>query len=426
MEALWCIHIQTRGGVQNEDHEEQRTKNGKIYPPCDNSRHKGHTRLRVTLSLMLVLALVFGCVGAFAGEALALGASANGNTGGDNGYVYIRNVKTGMYLTFPDTTVNTSSFLQVRTYYGTLANSARQQWRPHHGTKADGSSYVVFHSKLNDNYVISAGDGGHGTYLRLSAYNSTSTAAQRFDIIHGSGVARIVSHVSINSGTPRSVQVQDGGTTTNIASGTPVNQRTPYSTPDTKAHQYWVFEDVGERWMSLMQIKVLGVTVYLNAVDSGNHCDWEFNQHGSQQEYDPLITKATAAWNAKIGGSAVFRKKSGLVDVDLSFGESNVPHEDDTELIKINAETKISLLGTATIKLFKPTMATYLPSELQKLHTITHELGHVLGINEINAGADSKGRPISRGNIMSQGNLSYGSSFALDDKDALASARTYW
>ncbi|MDR0883826.1 MAG: RICIN domain-containing protein, partial [Oscillospiraceae bacterium] len=105
-------------------------KMANFAPPCDVRRRAGGTRLRVTLSLMLVLALVFGCVGMFAGEAMALGASGDGGTGG---YVYIRNVKTGMYLTFPDTTVNTTSFLQVRTYYGTPANSARQQWRVHHG-----------------------------------------------------------------------------------------------------------------------------------------------------------------------------------------------------------------------------------------------------------------------------------------------------
>ncbi|MDR0883289.1 MAG: RICIN domain-containing protein, partial [Oscillospiraceae bacterium] len=109
---------------------ENNGKDGKFCPPCDVRRRAGNTRLRVTLSLMLVLALVFGCVGAFAGEVSALGSSADGSS---TGYVYIRNVKTGMYLTFPDTTVNTTSFLQVRTYYGTPANSARQQWRVHHG-----------------------------------------------------------------------------------------------------------------------------------------------------------------------------------------------------------------------------------------------------------------------------------------------------
>ncbi|MDR0883284.1 MAG: hypothetical protein LBN05_01535, partial [Oscillospiraceae bacterium] len=52
-----------------------------------------HTRLRVTLSLLMVLALVFGCVGAFAGEAMALGGTVN-----DGDCVLIRGVKSGKNL----------------------------------------------------------------------------------------------------------------------------------------------------------------------------------------------------------------------------------------------------------------------------------------------------------------------------------------
>jgi hypothetical protein len=359
---------------------------------------------------MLVLALVFGCVGMFAGEAMALGASGDGGTGG---YVYIRNVKSGMYLTFPSSTVNTTSTLQV----STAANSARQQWRMHHGQKADGSYYVVLHSKLNDNYVISAGDGGYGTKLRLSSYSSSgSTRNQRFDIIHGAGVARIVSHESYyGTGTWRSLQVQDGYATTNITSGTDVNQREPYSTADAKAHQYWVFEDVVRVSDQLLRIGSTPV----NAVDSGKHSDVDYGA----TKYGSFVTTAMNDWNTKVISSTLFRPDSLTVIEDVYVRDLPFNPDNANDL----ALTEVSSNGKATVTFYTQKIDA-LPSNVQKQHTVTHELGHVLGLHENNlVNPTPTGQvPKSRGNIMSQGGYSYGSSFSLDDRACYANASTYY
>ncbi|MDR0883234.1 MAG: hypothetical protein LBN05_01275 [Oscillospiraceae bacterium] len=346
-----------------------------ISPRSDaNHRHTYHrknTRLRVTLSLMLVLALVFGCVGALAGEAMALGSSADGGTGG---YVYIRNIKSGMYLTFMGDTSNLTTATVGVVSLGALGGM--QKWRVQHGQKADGSYYVVLHSQINDNYVLDAGNGGYGTKLRLSYYNGSSTRKQRFDIIHGAGVARIVSHESYyGTGAWRSIQVQDGYSTTNITSGTDVNQREPYSTPDAKAHQYWVFEDSARPPVNQ---RPLVPATFGYTVDSGRHCDIDFGST-FPTAWRSEFEEAMASWN-KVNGN-IFRKDTllNIEDAYLVYTNNYPPAGYN---VKSAAITWQFDNGASNITFYTPNFSQMDDYAIQRKGLFTHELGHLLGIGE--------------------------------------------
>jgi hypothetical protein len=234
---------------------------------------------------------------------------------------------------------------------------------------------VVFHSKLNDNYVISATTGENAAGLRLSVYNTSSVTAQRFDIIHGAGVARIVSHISYaNTGTWRSVQVKDGHVSTPIPSGTVLNQRIPYSTPDEKAHQYWVFENSTHPAASSHP---LIPESYGYTVDSGRHCDIDFGST-FPAAWRSEFEEAMASWN-NVNGN-IFRKDSliNLQDVSLKYLNESPPNGHSGAA----AVTRQFNIGSSEIKFFIPVMSLYDDYALQRKRIFTHELGHLLGISE--------------------------------------------
>jgi hypothetical protein len=265
---------------------------------------------------------------------------------------------------------------------------------------------VVFHSKLNDNYVISATTGENAAGLRLSVYNTSSVTAQRFDIIHGAGVARIVSHASyVNTGTWRSVQVKEGHVSTPIPSGTVLNQRIPYSTPDEKAHQYWVFED-SARLLHPENAYDIAYTTRVNRSISGGGGYVNYINHLTSTASIPwttLVSNAVQALDAKTplnffnytaGAGPTLPINEGV----RIYGTTLLPPNEWGKYYPSNGHIDVNITALAD------------KSNLARQHTLTHELGHVIGLMHTP----------DRGNILSSGPLNYGSSFGLDDIKAIA------
>ncbi|MDR2526238.1 MAG: cell surface protein [Oscillospiraceae bacterium] len=127
-------------------------------------------------------------------------------------------------------------------------------------------------------------------------------------------------------------------------------------------------------------------------VDSGKHCDYDSNQ----SKYDSYVKTAVATWNAYKSG--VFRPDDGKVLQDVRI--SDVDKAGDNAFASTN-------LQLGTIHLNKAHLDKSSWNYNNRLKTITHELGHALGLDENNDGLPT--------NVMRQGQLE-NISLSTDDK----------
>lgn len=138
-------------------------------------------------------------------------------------------------------------------------------------------------------------------------------------------------------------------------------------------------------------------------VDLGGHCDWD----GTTQ-YMSLFRKATDAWNNYMGTTR-FRADTWYTIEDVKISDAYISNS--------NSKNYAETFPSGKIVFYTKTM-NELESDLQRTHTIMHELGHALGLDENRLSTDSE----KLGNIMQQGGLAYGTSLSLDDKASYQSA----
>lgn len=141
-----------------------------------------------------------------------------------------------------------------------------------------------------------------------------------------------------------------------------------------------VFEDTA---------RVTSVWEY-NLVDNSGHCDWD-----AKTKYQDFVIKGASAWNSKVGTTRFRADAWNIIE--------------DVKIVDLDSDPKgegafARTYNSGKIEFYTNEMDNF-GNDLQRQKTVTHELGHALGLFENN----------DRGNIMSQGKLSYGISFGRDD-----------
>ncbi|MDV0447389.1 hypothetical protein MsAg5_12770 [Methanosarcinaceae archaeon Ag5] len=131
-----------------------------------------------------------------------------------------------------------------------------------------------------------------------------------------------------------------------------------------------------------------------DAVDWGRGIQW-----GGNTTYISQWNSSVSTWNAM--GKVAISKDTWSTIEDLYLVDVNSP---GVNIPSGYANSTRSANGTPYIQLNTALMGTYTSAEKQKC--LTHELGHALGINEINI----------NGNIMCQGRSSQ-TSLGIKDKD---------
>lgn len=345
---------------------------------------KNKIKAKCIISFFMITVILFA-------NSLTFISSAYGaNVGNANScMVYIRNVNSGKYIDVQGGTVANGK--EVQLYEG--VSSVAQRWNI---VKVHNNYYSIC-SAVDQRYCLSVkGDkdvNGAKIVLKYVPTGSAVPDSALFMIFDypDYGCAFIISKLNLTNGGNelRVLDAQQAGTT----NGTKLLNYTGYDTIDTAAHQLWVFEGVNR------SVK----TQTWDLVDSGGYCDWD-----GTTKYMSLFNKAVNAWNGYMGTTR-FRPDAWNRIEDLKISDQNESKSNPNVLAVTYSNGKIVFYTKPMDKL---------ESNLQRQHTIMHELGHALGLNENRLSTDTE----KLGNVMQQGGLAYGTSLSLDDKASYKSA----
>ena len=301
---------------------------------------------------------------------------AYGPTAPNNEYCYIRAVKSGKYITVPNGTVSNGG--EIKIYSGN--ETASQRWYIY--TYSDG--YSLIRSAVNSNYYLTlkSSTSTNNAKLTIEYFQPGSAVPSRALFMFIGDVTLGITYI-VNKGTiedhsmTKALEAYGGST----SDGTNIVNYDMYDGVDEACNQYWVIESTTRTVYPLGE----------DLVDSGGHCDWD-----SSSKYTYMVTLATAAWNNRLGDT-IFRNDTSNVLQDVKIADAKRNFFDS----QIIAQTS-TLFNKIT---FYTEVMDNLRGEMIRLHTVTHELGHCLGLDE----------SIQQGNIMTQGGRAYGTSISLDD-----------
>lgn len=283
------------------------------------------------LSLAISLVILLTCV--------TISASATSATPTQNKHYYIKNVKTGKYLTV----VNYSGETRGNLVQQTLNYLSWQCFQLTNKTTVDGLTYYEIVS--DDLYTqlrvdVENAYDADGTNIQVYTRNPSYISAQRFSFIsNGDGTYRIKPQLSSN----RVLDVVNG------------------SSAENTNVQLYTYTGVEQQKWELVEASYF--LCQMNLVDSGKHLDWK----NSSDLDDEIIESSADIWNAYKAG--VIRKYNILRIKDVTI-------EDDPSLT--------SLASTSTEKVIKLSSNFYQKSESVKISVMAHEFGHALNLGHIN------------------------------------------
>ncbi|MDR2646901.1 MAG: cell surface protein [Oscillospiraceae bacterium] len=135
--------------------------------------------------------------------------------------------------------------------------------------------------------------------------------------------------------------------------------------------------------------------------DSGGHVDYDSNQ----SKYDDYVKSGVKVWNAHRAGT--FRPDDLSVVGDVRITDVNKPGNGWT------GATNLTLGAIQLNSAYLDDSSSYSTNNIK--HTVYHELGHTLGLDENNSGASTS--------IMRQGKLT-NITLSADDKASFDAAAT--
>lgn len=361
---------------------------------CIYEKIKNKSKMKSVISLVIVISIVF--INSFSLVASAYGADIDDL---DYACVYIRNVGSGKYMTVPDGTVSNGK--EIKIYEATENKS--QQW----GVYKLSNGYYCIRSEIDDNYVLSV-EGGNdisGAKIVLKYLSDGATipnSAQFYAYcVDDFQCAFLVSGISNANGTARAIDCKNNEQT----DGTNLVQYDMTLVIEDCVSQLWSFESYNR------SIELLD----WDLVDISGHCDWDCSS-----QYSSMVRKAANAWNDYIDDE-VFRPDAWSVVQDVKIKDMDSDPFDKGAIARTFTNDIFALGENAKyasqIHLYADEM-NLLSSDLQRQHTVMHELGHALGLNE-NRESQSDNK---LGNIMQQGGLPYGTFISLDDRASVEEA----
>lgn len=300
----------------------------------------------------------------------ALGSDPSGST-----YVYIRSISCGKYIGTEDTSLYNGKSVKLFKRNET----AKQMWYIH--SYSNGWSYI--RSAQNSNYYLSVagGSGTAGATLVLSYVSSSSSIPDKclFKIASASyGVARIKTKASYTAGTNLVLKA----VTNSTSEGIEIEQNTEISNYDNGYLQLWAFEGTTRAPNALSY----------DLVDNNGLLEWS-----GTTKYQTLFNMASTRWNTEMGTTRI-KKTTVSANCDVTICDQ----PDSATSVSYLAVTVFS--PTRKIEFYTNPMDA-LGYNVLRAKTITHELGHALGLEHSTTGGD----------IMKQGALAYYISVSLND-----------